>query len=354
MYTYLQVLLGLLLIGSVIETLGEKNKKRKLIPLYLFFVILMWFAAGFRYGDNDYLNYVDAYKYGSDYMEPGYQLINRVINYFGASPATFMSIFAALTLGVSAIFIYKYNPRFVITGLLVYFCHVFLLRDMMQIRAAIAIAGAMFSIPLIERRDFWRTLIIVLLMASMHFVAGFWLLVYVAYPILASRKKLIVVTLIVSIVVGAVMDLTFFGQLAERFNVRLLSNYVVDTDNNYTLGLTNPVLLKHLAIISVLLLKYNFFKKNIKYFEVMLVAYVIAAVFLSAFNSFAILAGRVGTLFSNVEHVLIPSLMLLPKRGKAVFWLAIAAYCVIVFYSKKELLQGLDFVTEHPYFLNHG
>lgn len=354
MFSYLQVVLVILLMGSILESITRNNIKKRLTPLYLLFAILLWIASGLRYGDNDYIAYVQAYKHGSDYMELGYQAINRMSLWLGISPALFFLLFASVTVGTSAIFIFRFNPRYAITGLLIYFCHAFLLRDMMQIRAALAIAGCMLSIPYIEKRDIWKTSVSVILMGSIHFVAWFWFLVYIAYPILKGRKRRILLVLLLSLLVGSTLNLAFFETLSQRLDIRALNNYVIDTSNNYTLGLTNPVLLKHLVIIAILLLKYDFFKQNLKYFEVMLVAYVIAAVFLSAFNSFAILAGRVGTLFSNVEHILIPSLLLLPKRGKSLFWLAIAVYCVIVFYSKTEFLQGLDFVTEHPYFLNHG
>ncbi|REA62500.1 hypothetical protein DSL64_09635 [Dyadobacter luteus] len=350
MYSYLLLVFVLLAFVSLCELL-PLQKDLKLV-IYIIVCILLVFTASTRYGDPDYTNYLKKYYKVPDWgnesvilspqirMEPGYMFLSGLSRTIGLKFQAFIAIIAFSSITSCLVFFRRYTPYYFL-AVLIYFSHVFILRDMLQIRAGLSIAIAMFALPYIEKRNLARTAMILGFAAMFHFVGLFFFIVYFSYPYLLKTKTQLIL-LGIGLLIGGFLGIAFFKLLQKTINNPILWNYIVDSRYSYTLGLLNPVLIKHFVVLAVLIKNKEFFEKHIPHFNVLLVSYVIAAFWLSAFNMFAIFAGRIATLFSNVEHVLIPSILLLKKYRYFAF-IMIVAYCCVAFFSKNKDLKQLDF-----------
>lgn len=313
-------------------------------PVWMLMLILLVTAAAFRTGENTdtglYYQIFDEAPYRSEKnkTETGFFYINYFFKLLGFNRYSFLAVFALISVSVMFRFFRRYTP-FILVATLIYFSHVFLLREMLQIRAGLAIGIAMFAIPYIHRRSLLKTSVILLIAANIHTSALFFFLLYLVYPFFQSVSSYLIL-LAVAILIGSFLDMNFFIGLSERVGIYRLAIYVVDGRFTKGLGLLNPVLIKHLLVLFVLFTNYDLLSEKIPYFKVLILSYVMAASWLAAFNSFDILAGRVATLFSNVEHVLIPSFLLIPKK-KFLYYLIIIMYCVVTFVSNLKGVVAL-------------
>jgi hypothetical protein len=157
-----------------------------------------------------------------------------------------------------------------------------------------------------------------------------------------STKKLILL-LLLGVILGLVFNTVVIEQILILLKVPpIILDYLLDDNYNYSLGLLNPVLLKMLLVLSILFYNRVYLRKLIPYFDVLLISYTIGAFWLEVFNSFAILSARIATMFSNTEHVLIPSLLLVNKH-KSIIYGCIIMYCFYSFFSKWQLLSTWSF-----------
>ncbi|MFB9107995.1 EpsG family protein [Flavobacterium gyeonganense] len=345
MLKVLIVLYILLVFFTFFDYIKLVAKVKLSIAILLYFILAL--ICGLRFGDRDYGVYMASFDQAPNWgesamnMEPNYRYLAYGFKMLGFSWEFFVLFFAFFSVGLMFLFLKKYTP-FIFLAVLIYFSHAFILRDMMQIRSSLAIGIVMFSIPYIENRNFLKTLFIVLFSGLFHFVGYFFIIIYFLYPWFSIKRAIYV--LLIGMIIGGVLNQTFFEYILEITNLQIIYYYLNDELYNYNLGLLNPVLIKHILVIVVLLINYDFFKQKVPCFDVMITSYLVAFFCLSAFNSFALLAGRIGTLFSNVEHVLIPSLFFLKYKRITLF--LIIAYSFVAFHAKWEDLSLVQFVFD--------
>jgi hypothetical protein len=334
-------------------TLFDYFNVDKIIRNFLLFVScsFLFLFVTFRFNVPDYDSYVEIFNEVSNVFnlnnnnelhgEFGFLVLNYLIKTLGGNPKTLFAIVSIISISLSVVFYKKYT-NFYLISLLVYFSHIFLLREMIQIRSGLAIAICMFAIPYVEKRRFLYFLFFVGLASSFHTICILFVLVYLVYPYLKDTKKLILF-IFSGIILGLFLNLKYIEKIFLFTGApSLVIGYLFDDNYNFTLGLLNPVLIKNLVVISILIYNKNFFISRIKYFEVLLVCYAISVFWLSCFNSFAIFSSRIATLFSNVEHVLIPSILLIEKY-KLVVYIFIIIYCFLSFLSKFSMIQNWSF-----------
>jgi hypothetical protein len=344
----LTIVFCLLSILSFIEILKVKEKYNK--TLFFLSYIVLSLTAGLRYGDRDYFAYINAYNHapnwdvGESFMEVGYRYAGYFFKILGFSAEQFLFIFAFLSVGLIFIFIKRYTP-FVFTAVFIFFCHTFILRDMLQIRSSLSIGIAMLAIPYIENRKFVKTLSVIIFAGLFHFVGYFFIVLYFLYPFFS--KKRIAIFIITGVILGIILTQDIYYKILDLTNFQKLYLYLVDTQYNYSLGLLNPVLIKTMLFLIIFLFSYDILIK-VPHFKILLSSYAIACFILSAFSNFAILAGRIGTLFSNVELVLLPFLLYLPriKRHRGLFFVVIICYCAVMFFYKWQDLTIIKFVFQ--------
>nr|WP_068892643.1 EpsG family protein [Pedobacter panaciterrae] len=347
--SFVFIILIILSIFDLIEV-SQVYKDIILIGIAITLVIL----AASRFNDRDYHNYIEIFelspKWGSGFSyndelhgEPGYIFINSFIKSIGLGYTTVFGLVATLSVSLNLIF-YRKNTNFVLIALLIYFSHVFLLRDMMQIRSGLAASISLFALCHVESRRFLRFSVLILIAALFHSGVLLLFIGYVLYPYYLRNRWLKYVMILLGLILGLILNQGFFEFIfSSVLNIPAVSTYLYESEYFSSLGLLNPVLIKNVILLCVLIYFSDDIAGHVPNFSVLLMFFVIGIFWLSAFNNFSIIAARIATYFSNVEHILLPSLFYL-KANKFVLWFIVVVYCAYMFSSKFQIFEDLTFI----------
>ncbi|WP_449437240.1 EpsG family protein [Pedobacter steynii] len=229
------------------------------VIILIFIGLLLATLAGLRYGDRDYLNYLDTYdsvaKLFTDFDatdihgEPGYLLLNRICKTLGLGSIGVFTIMSFSSVTLSLNFFRKHSPYFLI-AVLIYFSHVFMLRDMMQIRAGLAASISLYALKYIDKRKFLPFILILLLGASMHGGVLILIIVYFCYPSYLKYPRSIIYVVALGFVLGLVLNAGLIEALITRFfNIPAVTIYLADPEYFASLGLFNMVLIKNVILL---------------------------------------------------------------------------------------------------------
>lgn len=337
------IVLGILAIFAILDVFegGEELKKRVLL---LFFVILSFFAT-LNIGDQDHANYVLAFNesIGANvldrqslagkeiyFMEPGYRLLNKVISTITDQSFFLFALVAFMTLLLNLKMFSKYSPYFLFSVLL-YYGHIYLLREMIQIRFGLASAICFYSIRFIVQKQ-WKIFVFLVVIAGMfHTIAWVFLLLYPFYWLKMNKNNyalLLIVCLCIALFFPIGRLMSYLPDMYIFEKVRL---YIGSQQYNQTLGIiSNPVVFKSLVVSIVGLWHYSFLTKEYRLFRLLFSMYLFGTCWLLVFNDFSIVAGRVATLFTFAEVIIIPMYISLLQKNlfhRLLSWSIIVIYC---------------------------
>lgn len=310
-------LFGFLLILTVISFV--KKRYSKLVSLIMLSVLAIF--SGIRYGiGNDYFVYRKIYNAvgtlndvvqgNSNFssikgVEESYLLLNSILKTVGINFEVL--IFLCSVLGL--LFIYKASQKYteyVSLALLIYFVRFYFTRDMDQIRNAIACAILFYSFSFIKNKDYKRFLIYTAVALIFHKLALLNLIILVVYKLAGNRKKVYTYLLAVSFIIGIFNLAGTMSSLLIQSLPNNIAGYLINESFVKGPGFKNPVLIFQLLIIIYLIYHYEQFNNKIKYFDIIFCSYFISTCWMLVFNRFYAVSGRVSTVFSTVEIVLIP------------------------------------------------
>jgi len=303
-------------------------------PIYVFYSFLCLFLlAGLRgYEFSDYGNYERIFNHVYDLVEfiqhggnPSnvhgeylYLLLNTLVKTITDHSVYVFVIVALLAVGINIYCFYKYSP-YAMVSVLLYFSHLYLNKELIQIRAGLGGALVLLSVLFIIRKQalyFLLTVVIATLFHSGAIIALpiYWLTKY-------SYKKM---TLFLPILAGL-----FLSQVdwLDGFLLALLSfglvpdgiiTYMGVGVNHSELGALNPITVKQLMICTFAIYYKDVLYARLKYFKPLLIMYILSTSWLLAFQDFSLLAARIATFLSVGDPVIIPSLAILFREKKLV------------------------------------
>lgn len=190
-YLYIYIIISIIA-WFEIKGLLPKNK------IFLYFVLSIFvFIAGFRYetgvdwaGYSDYYDETvaldeafnkDNFKHIFVTLDVGYALLNSIVKMFNGG---IQVIFFVVSL-LSSILLWKNLKRYtvyVITGMLIYYSFYFFIFDMSGLRQGLAIQIIIFAFQYLEKRNFSKYLLYILLATSIHWSAFILILIYFINP----------------------------------------------------------------------------------------------------------------------------------------------------------------------------
>lgn len=206
---------------------------QKYLPILPFLLVSM-----FRYGmGTDYLHiYVNAFDsfkegitWGTEWLEPGYALINHIALWLGLDS---FAVFAVMA-GIFNIFIYKYildRSSNVAMSMLILFVGQLWLFSLNALRQTAAIAICIFATKYCDEKDIKRYMVLVCLAASIHSTA----LIFV--PLYFILRKHFSQVVIISISVLLLIVSNFAPQLFEWVSVEIFGRDPSYFSNNYYKG----------------------------------------------------------------------------------------------------------------------
>lgn len=320
------------------DVIRIKHSQRLL--LLLFASVLLSLFAGLRYDLPDYMPYWEGFKEVSRsglvysdldiaaFFEPGYNLLAWIISRILDHPVALFVIVASLAVGLNLAFYKRYSHYFLIAVLL-YFSHTFLMRETMQIRAGVAAAIVLWSLPYVEKHKPWRFIAIVVLAMGFHLASGVFLLVYLVYHwnwTAKTWKWIVAICLIMGLALpfGKLLTMLPSGGIFGRI---LAYSWMVEQGPSGVL--TNPTIIKQLFIVIICLKYWDILIERAPHFRLLVTPLLISVCWLMVWNDFAIVAGRMGTFFSVTEVLVYPMLMyLVTPRSRPVMGILLVLFAL--------------------------
>lgn len=272
----------------------------------------------------------DDHPYG--YTEMGFFYLTAFVKTFTNSPTLFLTVISALTF----FFLYKSFNKYSIYPMFavaVYLARFYTGRNMVQIRAGLAVAIVVYFTFFVLQKKRWQYLLVIFITYHLHNSA------IVALPLLLLgnyriKSKYIYIGIIVSLIIGGV-----YGGTVRTFvqNNEFLSNmggtYVAEgTGKSFSNDLTNPVIWYQIFV----LFAFTFYEKRLSkltpYYHIMRNGYFYCTCILIIMCRFAVVAARTSTVFATFEIAMVPLLVQIwGKKNKYGLYALLAIPYVILF-----------------------
>ncbi len=290
------------------------------------------YAYAFQHHTNALFRYsMSDEPYG--YEEGGFYFLSSIIRTFTSDYTIYFLIIGAITF----VFIYKslrVYCLYPLIGLCAYICHFFLGRNMMQIRAALAIAIIVYALRYVADRNFKKYFIYVVIGFLLHHSIILALPFYWFNKIPFSRKT-ICLAIVGAFVVAAVFSPLITNKVAV-FTVAydVATSYTAES-SPYTAGkgLANPMIYYQVFILLV----YTFLERKLAYvapcYKTIRNGYLYSTIILIVMSPFLVLSARMSTIFATLEIFMIPAFFAAFKpKGKLLLFLGIGVVVAGFFY----------------------
>ena len=341
--------------GGIFE-LKKCRLKYATLVLFLLCTILALFAGfrDFKWPDTHV--YVHVFNYeltpigdssvnndSLPYSEPFFIYIARVIKTFTTSGRIYILLISIFTISLldKALKMYCVCP---IIGLCVYLSRFYISRNLMQIRAALALAIILFAIKYVQDRNFRRFILVVLIATLIHYSA------IIAVPLYWLNKRIIGNKGLFWLIIICFIIIIFLSTLTSSIIVQInamigLNNTYVGGYDNYSngLGLTNPMIYYQIGILYLWsIMPYQ--QLNIKYYHIIRNAYIYSTVVLILFSPFLVLGARLSTVFATLEIFIIPSLIKYQNsvESKYIYYMGFGILLTLLFIM--NLNKAKDFI----------
>ena len=325
---------------------GQKKKMRNVILLLSCLMLAYFAGARDPLLWNDTLNYIVDFNFANDifnfsfsdpifgYAESGFHFLVVIIKSFTDNSTTYLVVVSLL----SFYFIYKGLRRYSIypmLGLCIYISRFMIGRNMMQIRACLAIAIIISFTYLVKEKKWWEYFFVLLLCYNLHHSS------LVAAPLLFLSlrgyhisKRQIYYGLLISFVIAQ-----FFGGTVKSwvtssdYIMNMADSYLQEgSDKAFSNDLTNPVIWFQTIVLLIFTYYEDRFKKMTNYYYIYRNAYFMSTVMLIVLCQYAVVAARTSTMFATYECMIIPLLLtLFPKKERTIPYAIIGIGLTLLF-----------------------
>lgn len=353
-----------------INNKDQPGRNSKLITLYFFIMMtisMIVFAGvrGINSGIDDH-QYIDFFNQASpgmglfdfdqvknDYRYESFFLyLAYLISSFTRNGYVFIFIIALISVSINAI-TYKKASNLILVSLSIYSAHLFINKDMNQIRFGLSSAFGMLSVLfLLERR--WFYAIAFLILSSQSHSTGYALLLFIPFIFFPRNKYIPICMFLAAIPIGIIggksliLDhVSLFSNLADRVNSYEGTEFdtVIPV---FSLGNIKNIVFICLYVYFVFDGKKVSNENRIAYG--LIVFYAIGASVRVTFSDFSIIGGRVGNLFLQVEPIIL-SLIIYKIKNKYLGMLFL--FGVVTYYLLYNTVLSVQSITGYdisPYF----
>jgi len=331
-------------IFAIIADNLPQNKRRGVLALVC---IALTFMVGFRniyiwgdsaiyiksFQDNNDLFHLNAFDAPFGYAERGFFYLSTLLKVFSDSPEFYLTTIS----GISFFFLYKSFDKYSIYplfGVAIYLARFYTGRNMMQIRACIAIAIIIYFTFLIKDKKWWKYLLVVAISYTLHHSA------LIALPLLFLRNYIIKPKHIYIGIILSLMISQFLGGpirnwiQASDFANDMASSYIKEnSERAFANDLTNPVIWYQIFILFAFTFYEDRLKPLSKYYYIFRNGYFYSTCILIVLCQFAILSGRTSTIFATFEIAMVPMLLyMFGKKERMGLYLIFGIAYIFLFY----------------------
>lgn len=341
------MILAVYFIGFFCCLLGENFKDIHKRILLICMCVCLTLCVGFRSlnwpdtytymkGFTKYTNNLFDYSFADiplGYNDKGFYLLSACIKTITAD----YQIFFICISGLTFLFLYKslvHYSIYPLLGLIVYMSRFFVSRNMMQIRAALAIALVVYALQYVSKQELKKFLLIVSLAFTLHFS------MVLAIPLYWMNKLEITSKWITYGIIGAfIIAFLFSGLVVDKITMLSLQYDLATTYTNetsgYTIGkgLANPMIYYQTILLLIFTYNESSLQNRIPYYRTIRNGYFYSTLVLILFSSFSALSGRTSTIYATFEIFILPSFLLLfPKQLRMVGYCGFIIVASLLFY----------------------
>lgn len=327
----------ILILLFLIADFSLENQKNKVLNIL---AIIMVLFIGLR-GDSgaDSPVYIDFFNYNTDtiwnwkgvekgYAEYGFYYLSVILKSIWNNIDFYFTVISAITI----FFLVKALKEFSIypmLGFCVYYSRFLIIRDMNQIRQALAMVIIIYAFKLLIEQKRKAFLLIILLTTFIHASS----IIVLPFAFLYNKKFSLKQTILI---LGISLTAGLAGSLVLK-KLLLATGYIVflryiDTAN---LGLLNPVLIFQLGICFLFFYYEPILKDKQKGYYIIRNAYLYSTILLLLTCNMGEIGGRLATIFATCEIFILPALSLTIKPR-------IGGY--LIYLSLTVLLFGMNFL----------
>lgn len=324
--TYYSLVVFFVMIVAILPV-GSRLNSLQAFSLFITLVLIVVFRSSEM---PDYSNYVNYYFSNIEsesilYREPS----KYIIKIISPNLFVFMFIYAAISVGLKILYIYKYHD----SNLLFYFSYIvlfFVLHEMIQIRVSLAVGILLFCFPAAKERNFFKFLMIILIASLFHITSLFFIIVYF-YRKNIHWKFLFLCIILSYVFVDIMNDIVMF--VMSISDSKLISFYVSRYREVSEFKIINILTLPSLVLFLIFYVNKNRIPENGLYpFYIQNLA--VGTIAFPAFNIFSgAVSYRILELYSSTNIALLPLLCLfftkVKSLGKAIFiiWCLFYVFC---------------------------
>ncbi len=330
MLLYVIIFIALAILAAF-ELPFKGRQKRVKLPVFIGVSLFFILMSGLRWNTGadwtPYLYYYTHYDPSILFFriafEPGFGLFVRFLRIFSDSFTFYLIVFALFTIGLRALFFYRYTNAILLSLFLFWGIGTF--AEVFGVRQSLAISLCLSGVPLIIKRRFWFFALVVLLATSIHTTAIIFL---AAYPVfhakwsVRTKSILLVLSIIIGIVGGGSLLLSLFSSIPGlgRFAQKATDYMEMGTETNWAaVSKTQQLLIgifKRALIIPVFLYYEKYMKERSPYYKGFLNLYV----------------------FGNAIYFVVGDFLSLQRLAGYFYPLEILLLCLIFEHSKKKII----------------
>ena len=343
---------------SLLEKKFNPHLKSTLITISFLFLV---FFAGFRSNEfGDYCTYKYFFLDSPDLVQYlynpflfhrhtdfGFQMLINFSKVFSSNVILMFFITALLSVSIIFFCIRKMSP-YIFVSVIIYFSHMYLLKDLAQIRSGLASAFVLLSIYLVANKNI-RSGVVSIVIGSLMHLSAIPTLIYVFFHKIEISKFLWICFLMISILVTAINldDIVF--QIFSQLNLLPLKFYVYYQQssmsiNNYDLGIfSNIATVKYLLVSLVSIFLYDQLNNKYNFFKPAFILYIFGTAWIIIFNDFSIFAARIASIFTVGEIILIPMIISVIQQKNIAKIVFLVIFASIFYYNVH--LRGTEIST---------
>lgn len=279
------------------------------------------------------MSFTSSINYYLCYNESGFFLVSMLLKSIYNDIDFYFLVISLLT-SVALFKSIREYAFFPLLSLLLYCARFLLLRDINQIRAALAIAIIVYAIKYMEKGNFKKYLLFSFLAVSVHTSAIITIPLFFIKRLSISQKQ------IVYIIIGAFAVSLFFSPFVSSYlreiSVRyaLAKSYTTSELHLGNAGLKNIMIYYQIMILFV----YTYFEKDLRQYEYYYTfrkLYLFSTVLMIILSDFLVISSRLATIYTTLEIFIIPLIFqaLTSKyRMRALHWLFVCIIACSIFY----------------------
>ena len=281
-----------------------KDKKIRKLILSLILIGLVIFST-FRntsiesfYGNdtNEYIKFYNSSYYNNNKdFETGYTALNIVIHKFTENPIYLFFIMSLLTM----YFFYKYISYYTeneLISILAYICIFYYIRDLSQMRAALAYAIVIYSSIYIIEKNPIKFIFFIIIATTIHFSSIFIIFIYPLSKLKFKRKHLYLILFISLLITKINWMEPSLSLISNFYTNKYIKSFIIYTTYYEPRGIDVKFLLYFIIAIASVYIKDLKNVKSEKY-ELNLYIFIFGIVIASIFNRSEVISIRLSELY---------------------------------------------------------